>query len=155
VESESRQEDTSSKGDATTDVNEQMEALKGQVTLLREQDAMKARALHWLLNGEVGQSSRAILRHMLGVPSENGDPFGSSSAHPLDPGDLRRCLLLLSLFPEWKERLGEMATVSQKWAALVTRWGELEAAFTEEMKKGNRSPTTYEMMKEILNNPKS
>lgn len=107
-------------------------------------------ALDWLLNSDdTGLSSKAIARHMLGLP-EGG--YGAW-AYPCDPGDLGRCLRLLVNIPEWKPRIHEMASHGPIWAALVARWDDLAASMEAEVgidwTKGKSAPRTYELMRKI------
>lgn len=109
------------------------------------------RQLTWITDTDTGVSSKVIWATMLGVPCE---PWAGN--HPLDPDDLGRCLRLLSLFPEWRARLDEMAAVSPQWAALVREWPALEALWKEEgdgtlrPPRGTAMPRLYERMQEII-----
>lgn len=104
-------------------------------------------ALAWIVGPDTGLSSRAIWATMAGVRDGPKD-------HPLDPADLGRCLRLLDAVPEWHPRIGEMASVSPQWAALVARWGDLRAAMVADVglrwEKGRAAPGTYTLMKQIL-----
>jgi hypothetical protein len=112
--------------------------------------------ISWLAHGERGMSSECIAEVMTGMAV--GNPLVRDfSRHPYDPDDLRRCLLLLDIVPQWKVRIHEMAAVSPQWAALAARWGELEAAFIEEAPPNWReprvhwnAPRTYELMQEVM-----
>ena len=109
------------------------------------------RALMWMLNGETGLSSIAIARRMLGVPPREGHHRHHDIFHPLDPADMRRCLLLLDWIPGWAGRIDEMADVSPQWAKLVAKWGEIEATLLEEMHRADgMAPKTYAMMRAVL-----
>lgn len=111
-------------------------------------------AAKWLESGEHGLSSQSIFTKLSGLNiMGNWSQWGLCT--PSGPDDLRRCILLLDMVPEWRERLFEMAVVSDKWAALARHWTELETLFNEECphwrtnKYGWRAPQTYERMKEI------
>lgn len=67
-------------------------------------------ALDWLVNGEVGDSSRSLAAWMLGVPQ-------SIVARPWDGDDCRRCVLLLERVPAWVDRLDDLAAAHPRWAA--------------------------------------
>lgn len=107
--------------------------------------SIERRALEWLLSGDTGSSSRAIVRHMFGVAS--GDVW----SYPSDPGDLGRCLRLLELIPEWKPRIQEMASTGPGWAGQVAIWDDLASSMDTEVgidwSKGKRAPETYRKMK--------
>jgi hypothetical protein len=89
----------------------------------------------WLQHGERGRSSNAMCRRLFGVPQEAGDD------HPLDPGDLRRCLAFLDATGA-HEGVALMADVSPQWRRLVERWDEIVAALREEMQAGTSAPRT-------------
>ena len=73
----------------------------------------------WLALGERGISSEAIALTALRV-----HPIGHDASWPHDPGDLRRCLLLLEEAPETRENgLLVLAKRCPKWAALGERLG--------------------------------
>lgn len=71
----------------------------------------------WLLNGERGSSSNAMVAHIIGV--------GGITDHPLDPDDLRRCRLLVERVPVIAASLPSMASCSPIWANIVAHWDEL------------------------------
>ena len=102
------------------------------------------RAQAWILNGRVGMSAKAIYCHMTG----NADKDRWN--HPHDPDDLNRCLLLLDLIPEWKERMPEMKSRSPAWAGLAANWAEISQTFVDEAGmdwcKAKSAPKTYALM---------
>ena len=79
----------------------------------------------WALSGSTGASASAIARHMVGAPHDG------YANHPVDGGDFGRCERLLDAVPGFRDRLHEMATVTEYWAALVPRWAEIKAAHEE------------------------
>lgn len=107
-----------------------------------------ARLIGWFASDDTGMSSKQIAAWLAaGVRMPCRD-------HPYDPSDLGRCLRLLEIIPEWKPRIGEMASVSPAWAALVARWDELAQCMADEVgidcSKGRRAPETYALMRSIL-----
>ena len=108
--------------------------------------SLEQRAQNWIINGQVGMSSKAIWSQMMGVDDKE-DGF----SWPSDPDDLNRCLLLLDLIPEWKPRMGEMARHGKVWAALAKSWDEITTCFIAEVglnwRNGRSAPKTYELMK--------
>ena len=79
----------------------------------------------WLHGGDTGMSSKAIFYYMaLGI---------KGGWTPSDGGDLGRCVRLLDQFPEWADRIQEMAAVSNDWAALVSIWDEIVAAYRDDV----------------------
>ena len=81
-----------------------------------DKNATTARIAAWLALGERGMSSEAIAITTLGAYVT-----GWRAAWPLDPSDLRRCLLLIEQVPEARELgVDVLARRSPQWAALVT-----------------------------------
>lgn len=77
----------------------------------------------WLFDGDAGVSSKTIWSVMTGV-----DPK-TSFCYPCDPDDFGRCHRLLVRFPEWRERMGEVAAKYPRWAPMVREWDALTAAY--------------------------
>lgn len=102
-------------------------------------ESIESRALRWSLSDNVGSSSLAIARNMLGMDQGT---FGAD--YPADGGDLRRCVALLDAVPEWRVRLPEMGMHSRAWASLVENWSELEKAARAHHSK------LYDRMRDIL-----
>jgi hypothetical protein len=104
------------------------------------------RAMLWLGGRDTGSSSKSIMRHMLGAPSGEMD-------YPIDPADLGRCLRLLAEIPEWRPRIGEMATRGAVWALYAARWRGLEASMDAEVgidwSKGRSAPLTHDLMNSL------
>lgn len=99
--------------------------------------------LMWLTTGERGISSNTIVQHLTGYPA-----LGSwGGSHQLDPGDLRRCMLLLDACPELHRPFVErMAEASPVWARLVEVWDDLCEQLGYEMAAGVRAPVTAAAM---------
>jgi hypothetical protein len=96
----------------------------------------------WLNGNDTGRSSLAIVSVM-----EGG--IARAYSYPLDPADLGRCIRLLALAPEYRQRLHEMKTVSPEWAALVDHWKELERLYHSEAASG-KARQCYDRMHELL-----
>lgn len=75
----------------------------------------------WLLTGERGISSEAIVTHLLGLPVIRY----TSMSPPHDAWDLRRCRLLLEEVPELMPMFDRMREVNTYWAKVVNLWPEL------------------------------
>lgn len=99
--------------------------------------------IDWLLNGETGVSSKTICAVMTGSVARDNDV-------PHDPSDFGRCYKLLALFPEWRERLGEVAAKFPMWGPMVEAWDELAALYEEETKAGHKAPKLYERMQTLI-----
>lgn len=112
--------------------------------------------LIWIAAGEHGMSSEAMILQIWGAPvAHSYGPHGRS--HPLDPDDFKRCLKLLAVSPETKERLHVMRGVSFEWRNLVDNWGTLEKMFLEEagdIDWSSRKPAskTYRAMQACFTN---
>ena len=104
----------------------------------------------WLAIGERGLSSEAIALTTLGLR-----PTGWRASSPLDPADLRRCLLLLEAVPETRENgLLVLAKRCPRWAALVKVWDRLAETLRSETGENlpprGSAPRTYALMQEAL-----
>ena len=104
----------------------------------------------WLAIGERGISSNAIALTTLGLR-----PTGHDAWWPVDPADLRRCLLLLEAVPETREDgLLVLAKRCPKWAALAKVWDRLSETLRSEIGETlpprGYAPKTYALMNEAL-----
>lgn len=110
--------------------------------------------VRWLATGERGASSETMLSHLAGVDCRDLD--AQYAAHPHDPDDLRRCMLLLDQCPELVPLMPKMSSASKQWAALVAIWPELTATMLEEIgsihtpRKGASAPRTYKLIKDAI-----
>ena len=103
------------------------------------------KAFQWLFSNDTGMSSKALLGHMVAGVSDG--------SYPHDPADLGRCLRLLEKFPQWKERIPEMARYGSVWATYALHWNELRDMMDEEVgidwSKARKAPKTYEFMSRL------
>lgn len=94
----------------------------------------------WIEGHDTGLSSCTIVRELAraghpGVVARanemlSGYPDGMT---PRDASDFGRCYRLLTRhFPQWRDRLPEVAERHPDWAPLVAAWAELEGLFAEE-----------------------
>ncbi len=114
----------------------------------RLNDNARDRALEWMINGQVGKSSLEIIRTAL-----TGEG-GHHPRHPLDPDDLRRCLLLLEKVPEATAALPLLAKASETWGRYVPEWKRLESLLREETgdirnPKTSKAPRTHQAMLKV------
>jgi hypothetical protein len=79
----------------------------------------------WLLSCDCGTSSLTIYS----VLARADVLRGSTPSPPHDADDFGRCHRLLKRFPEWRQRLIEVASVYPSWLKPVARWDELAALF--------------------------
>jgi hypothetical protein len=77
--------------------------------------------VEWLAFGERGVSSNTIVQTLTGIPAATDGWLD----HPMDPGDFRRCELLLRQVPTLRPLMPAMGARSRQWAALVAHWDEL------------------------------
>lgn len=103
----------------------------------------------WVTGTDTGTSSKTIWRRMMrrSINDDDRDDV------PYDPDDFGRCYRLLKLFPEWRERLGEMRSVpgwvGKAWGRLVDNWQEMERLYEEERPIG-RAPKLYALMQRLI-----
>lgn len=107
----------------------------------------------WLLVGERGVSSEAIVSHLTGIPIRQW----SGSDHPYDPADFRRCELLLRAVPLARSFLPRMAEKSGPWERLVARWDDIVATIEEEapgaferQTRNQAAPKAHALMRSAL-----
>lgn len=102
----------------------------------------------WLITGERGCSSNAIVQHLTGYPTRE-------RSAPLDPDDLRRCRLLLDACPSLVRPFVErMGALSLWWSRLVEWWDDLCELMDYEIERCPdpqrwRCPETYAAMHAI------
>jgi hypothetical protein len=104
---------------------------------------VSAELTRWLVKGERGASSNAMVEHITGL--------GGNTAHPYDPDDFRRCRLLVEQVPLIRFNIAEMATCSPAWARIISAWVELCAlmdAEAPEWRQGRGSaPQTWALLR--------
>ena len=110
--------------------------------------ASYASPMAWLRGDDTGMSSRAIC-FVLGKSGKAPD-YGWGANTPHDPSDFGRCFRLLAAFPEWRERLPDVAAWFPNWTPFVTAWPELEALWNEEsQREDGNAPKLYARMQEL------
>lgn len=85
----------------------------------------------WLLEGEVGVSSKTIWAVMMGVVKARRQCDNWHYDVPHDPDDFGRCYTLLILFPKWRKRLAEVCAIFPKWTPFVREWPTLEKMYVQ------------------------
>jgi hypothetical protein len=115
---------------------------------MTERENMQDKIICWMLAGRVGESSKAMAIYL------GWGKCAHPIAHPWDPDDLNRCLLLLACVPELRAELPHMAKTSTAWRGLIEHWAEIEATFVDEAglnwQKAQRAPRTYCLMKSAM-----
>ncbi|EGQ5294863.1 hypothetical protein I4B40_002069 [Enterobacter cloacae] len=108
--------------------------------------AMKV--LNWQTKGNVGVSSATMASIALGL---NKSFYHERFGEPLDPADLRRCMLLVEEIPEIRDSFPLIAKKVKRFAPILREWDSLTALLKLELKRPDkRAPKTYEWMKELL-----
>jgi len=101
----------------------------------------------WIIGGDTGISSKTIWAVMMGSIPNNPSPFQFDT--PLDPSDFGRCHRLLVLFPEWRDRLPEVAEVFPKWGPMIREWDKMTALYERDYKSGI-STELYKLMQKLV-----
>jgi hypothetical protein len=107
----------------------------------RELETSFANPHAWIAGPDTGMSSKTIWCVMMGAYCR--EPYT-----PADPSDFGRCYRLLKAFPEWRERMPEVAVKHPEWGPLVREWAALTALYEEELPK-DRAPKLYARMQEL------
>jgi len=115
-------------------------------------------AVHWLAGGERGMSSEAIFTFLTGIDCTGRirlHDLPRSYDHPYDPGDFRRCRLLLEQVPELVPLFPRMAGASPQWSALVHAWPAICATMDAECPSWRGASEqyahqTYELIKKAI-----
>lgn len=105
----------------------------------------------WLASGERGASSNAMCRRFFGVPAD------ASPSYPLDPSDLRRCLMFLDATHS-HDKVPLMADVSPVWECIVESWDEIVESYRKEeaasdnlgKSHGWSAPETYTLLQNAI-----
>jgi hypothetical protein len=110
----------------------------------RVNSATKQKVIEWFCTGNVGQSSRSIVKVTLGFEPKYAD-------YPRDPSDFARCVKLLRAVPELKSRMKLLKGYCSQWDQLLENWDALERLLFDEcgqdFEKSNSAPLTYKAMK--------
>lgn len=128
-------------------------ALIAELRAAREDAETKDAIAEWFANGQTGQSSKTMAL-WLGFGKVH-DKQGWGPSHPHDPSDLKRCLKLLAMVPQLREKLPTMRELSPEWAGLIDQWQEVESTFRAEVANGTQAPKTYDLMRVILDAARS
>lgn len=112
-------------------------------------------ALQWISAGEHCWASKTMFWVLLGQPM-NASPWPVN--YPMDPGALRRCMLVIEQVPELSGRICEMGFLCPEWHAIAARWAELTETFVREaapqggwQARGTNCPRTYELLTRVIN----
>ena len=70
-------------------------------------------------------------------------------AIPLDPMDFGRCLGLIRLFPEFKNRLHEVSERFPKWKPFIDNWDKMTELYERDYDTG-QATELYEFMQPLV-----
>lgn len=119
---------------------------------LLNQETMN-RLMTWQLIGDTGLSSQCLAATIITQGETVKLEHFYARQHPLDGGDLNRCVKLMRHVPELRVHLPIMRHVSEYWAVLVDHWDELETLLDRELLHHKIDKafagTTYKRMKEL------
>jgi len=101
----------------------------------------------WIVGDDTGISSKTIWAVMMNSVPENPNPYRFDV--PKDPSDFGRCYRLLIWFPEWRERLGEVAEKFPAWGPLVRKWDRMTELYLRDLKTG-KSSELYDLMRVLV-----
>jgi len=77
----------------------------------------------WIVFGEVGTSSKTIWAVLTNAVISYVGDWNFDAPHDMD--DFSRCYKLIQLFPEWRQRLPEVARIFPIWVPFVREWDKL------------------------------
>ena len=103
------------------------------------------RLADWLKSGDTGASSETIATVM------SGRIIGDRRYAPSDPSDFGRCHRLLTIFPEWRPRMSEVAAIFPEWRPLVREWDRLTALYERDLPTG-KSDELYRLIRQLRGN---
>lgn len=106
----------------------------------------------WFRGHETGISSKTIFSVLASGPTRLAAEAALSSHWggdvPHDPSDFGRCYRLLEKFPEWKDRLGEVAAKYPKYGPMVREWDQLTILWKQEAPTG-RCPKLFDLIQKL------
>lgn len=123
------------------------------MSLIPLNDRTRRILAEWFISDDTGVSSETMFAVLLGQDPEDVQHHHryGRGVHPVDPGDLGRCIRLLDLLPTKKMRkrlLDRMIRVSEEWAVVVKHWAELRRLHDVEVTT-RCAPRCYARMKEL------
>lgn len=119
--------------------------IKAIKNLIKEEMKFSNKILDWYRGNDTGISSEAIMTVMTGKKwSSDFTPDV-----PRDPSDFGRCYRLLKSFPEFKERLPEVAKKYPEWEPFVQNWDRLTSLYEKDQPR--QSSEMYRLMHGLRN----
>lgn len=113
---------------------------------MTKKKSFEQRAIEWLLKGNTGVSSKAMLSVAMGV--------NAYKDHPHDPSDFYRCLILVKKMPEIREHFNQIAKTNDGWRIVIDNWDLIKKTLIQEVgmpwKRDQSATKTYQLMKNLL-----
>lgn len=101
----------------------------------------------WIIKGELGTSSKTIWAVMTGIEKKPDTRCDFNYDIPHDHDDFSRCYKLLNIFPEWKNRMSEVAIVFPKWKPLIQNWQYITELYElEKERKDGKLTRTWHLI---------
>ena len=100
----------------------------------------------WILSNDTGTSSKTIWAVIMNAIPTKPTPFQFDIPH--DPSDFGRCYRLLTLIPEWRSRLSEVAEIFPIWKPMVREWDKMEELYKRDFGLG-KSEELYNLMQDL------
>ena len=103
----------------------------------------------WLMEGDVGESSKALMSFYL-TSGNSGDCAGYLPS-PCDPSDFNRCVQFLEKCVNPSQRLNliyEIGSTTKNWKKVKDNWLILFKIFQKERKQ-EKAPELFALMKKI------
>jgi len=128
-----------------------LEAWQKEVEAQAAQKAAGDAEKEWLFGPDTGISSKTIMSVLstgaarIGAEVSLGR-WGADVPH--DPSDFGRCYRLLQTFPQWRDRLNEVAAKFPKWEPMVREWDRMTSLWEEEAPTG-KCPKLYDLMQKL------
>lgn len=105
--------------------------------------------LEWFAGPDTGVSSKVIWLTMMRMPVQLLGP--GLPEPPQDPSDFGRCYRLLNRFPEWRQRLPEVAALYPRWVPMVREWDKLTEMYEAVLASGAKTaPEMFDLMQKLV-----
>ena len=92
-----------------------------------EQNSIERQVLEWIAKDDHGISSMTMAYAAMGMADKLEDCF-----HPLDIGDLGRCVRLVDQIEGIKSGFGVLRGMSVQWCNVIDHWDELVELYNHE-----------------------
>ncbi|MEX3764493.1 hypothetical protein [Paraburkholderia phenoliruptrix] len=103
---------------------------------------------NWLINGNVGVSSKTMAAIALGATTTSAGEHGWGVDAPHDPADFGRCYRLVQKVPEIREFFPRIAKKVKPFAGILKHWDELVRLYERDKPTG-KSDELYNRIKQL------